>query len=379
MSVEMKTLTIGSTTYEIVDETAREAAGKAVSAVCVQKESGDVTDLLGTESCRYIFGDAVTGMPIEGKWWFVDALSNGNADLVITATSVSSAPARYIRVCMNNVWGDWIELASSDHDHDIFSLSFLGDNPTGGVDNDTVATWTELGQGVAWLSELNQVVNQPAQYGFIINYIHESDVFQIFHDQTDSGTYIRSGDGINSWFQTWSRIPTANGDDYISVAGVNASEQVSVSNNETSMTMYANGISDKNGNLWIDSNGEAYFKAAYANEKKLATEEAVATKMPLKTSCVTVTESTTVGNSNAEKMVIVDSAADVTITAESDPSIPIGTIINVVNIGTGTVTLAAQSGVTLYTKDDKKIIDGQYAAVTLYRGPNGWYGWGALA
>jgi hypothetical protein len=90
------------------------------------------------------------------------------------------------------------------------TMTFLGDNPTGGVDNDTVDTWLELGYGFAWISELNQVNDQPSQYGFIVNYAHNIDVFQIFQDQMNGGTYIRCGDQTASWLQSWRRIPTTN-------------------------------------------------------------------------------------------------------------------------------------------------------------------------
>lgn len=163
---------------------------------------------------------------------------------------------------------------------DIPSATFLGDNPTGGVDNDTVDTWLGLGYGVAWISELNQVNDQPAQYGFIINYAHNLDVFQIFQDQMNGDTYLRCGDRNTSWMRSWSRIPTANGDGYVNVGGVNASETITVSNDKTSMAMYTNGISDGSGNLWIDASGEAWFKAVYAGDKKLATVDDVLAALP---------------------------------------------------------------------------------------------------
>ena len=249
MSVEMKTLTIDGTKYEIVDETARVTAGKA--------------------------------------------------------------------------------------------LISLGDNPTDGVDNDTINTWTGLGNGVAWISEYSQVNGQPSQYGFIINYVHGSDVFQIFHDQTSGNTYFRSGDDVNNWFQSWSRIPTLDGSGHINV------------------------------------NGNAYFKEVYASDKKLATEEYA---MPAKTSGVTITTSTTLTAAHAEKMLLVNSSSAVTITVPSDSTIPNGTLVNIVAVGTGAVTLVAGNGATLKTKDSKLKIDGQYAAVTLYKESSTvWHGWGALA
>lgn len=99
------------------------------------------------------------------------------------------------------------------------NITFFGDNPTGGVDNDTVDTWLGLGCGFAWISESNQVNDQPSQYGFIINYAHHMDVFQIFQNQMDGNTYLRCGDRNSSWFRSWSRIPTIDSDGSLNIGG----------------------------------------------------------------------------------------------------------------------------------------------------------------
>lgn len=107
-----------------------------------------------------------------------------------------------------------------------------------------------------------------------------------------------------------------------------------------------------------------------------------AAKMPLKTSAVTLTASTTLALTHAEKMLLVNSASAVTITIPTHASValPVGSLINIAGIGTGTVTLSPASGVTLYSKESACSIDGQYGAVTLYKASdNVWYCWGALA
>lgn len=245
----------------------------AIAKNCVHKESGDVTDLLGTESCRYIFNDVVTGMPIDGKWWFVDVLSNGHADMTLTATSVSSHPQQYIRVCMNNAWGDWIELTGGEA-----SNSFLGENPTGGVTNDTIAFWSAKGPGYCWISETDQVVNQPNQYGFLISYVNDGDVFQIFRDQTDGVTYYRSGDSVNNWFRHWARVITPDSNGNIDVNGIKT-YCVEVGDDNSTMGLYTNGLGSKGDAVWIDQAGDAYFTkvniGTKGNYKQAATQEYV--------------------------------------------------------------------------------------------------------
>lgn len=82
----------------------------------------------------------------------------------------------------------------------------IGENPTGGRGNDTSSFWTAKSPGYYWISQTDQLVNQPSQYGFLINYVSDTDVFQIFRDQTDGLTYFRSGDNINNWFRHWTKV-----------------------------------------------------------------------------------------------------------------------------------------------------------------------------
>ena len=129
-----------------------------------------------------------------------------------------------------------------------------------------------------------------------------------------------------------------------------------------------------------DPSGTAGSAVSEHNAASDAHSGLFAGKMPLKTSGVSISGNTTLGASHAEKMLLVNSSSAVTITVPSSTAIPSGTLINITAIGTGAVTLAAASGVTLYTKESKKSIDGQYAAVTLYKSSDTvWYAWGALA
>ena len=128
--------------------------------------------------------------------------------------------------------------------------------------------------------------------------------------------------------------------------------------------------------------GAASTAVSTHNAASAAHSTLFAAKMPLKTSGVTLTASTTLALTHAEKMLLVNSASAVTITIPTHASValPVGTLINIAGIGTGTVTLSPASGVTLYSKESARSIDGQYGAVTLYKASdNVWYCWGALA
>lgn len=71
---------------------------------------------------------------------------------------------------------------------------------------------------------------------------------------------------------------------------------------------------------------------------------------------------------------------NLTIPPNSTVAFPIGARVNVINTGTGTVTLVPGSGVTLSTKEGLRQLAEQYSAVTLEKtATNTWVGIGDLA
>lgn len=173
------------------------------------------------------------------------------------------------KLTLNGVAYDIVDETARSHTHR------FDDNITGGSTNDTVAFWVEKGPGYCWISEVDQVANQPNQYGFLISYVNEGDVFQIFRDQTEGMTYHRSGDSINGWFGNWARVITADGNDNINLNGV-ITRCVEVGDSNSQMGLYTNGLGSRSENVWIDQAGDAYFTEVNigtpGNYKKAASE-----------------------------------------------------------------------------------------------------------
>lgn len=97
---------------------------------------------------------------------------------------------------------------------------------------------------------------------------------------------------------------------------------------------------------------------------------------------VNVTASTSLALTHAEKTIRVNASDAVTITVRANANVafPVGTCIIITSVGTGTVSIAPAYGVTINSKESKRTIDGQYAAVTLYKADTDvWELWGALA
>ena len=61
------------------------------------------------------------------------------------------------------------------------------------------------------------------------------------------------------------------------------------------------------------------------------------------------------------------SAQTYTVPPNSSVAFPTGTTITIIGIGSGKVTLAQGSGVTINSKDSEKAIDGQHASVTIIK------------
>lgn len=81
----------------------------------------------------------------------------------------------------------------------------LAQNATDGSANDTTAKWVELGPGYSFFSQDRQLVDQPQTYGFVVNYVYGSDVFQIWSSQNQGPIYYRTGNA-GGWGTSWRKF-----------------------------------------------------------------------------------------------------------------------------------------------------------------------------
>lgn len=84
-------------------------------------------------------------------------------------------------------------------------FKILAQNATGGSVNDTTAKWVELGPGYSFFSQDGQLVDQPQTYGFVLNYVYGSDVFQIWSSQNQGPIYYRTGNA-SGWGISWRKF-----------------------------------------------------------------------------------------------------------------------------------------------------------------------------
>ena len=119
----------------------------------------------------------------------------------------------------HGVTAEQVGAAKADHTHTaaqvgarpntwtpkLADVAFLGNQPISAVANDTTANWANLGSGYAWYNAGGLLNDQPAQYGFLLNYVNGSDVFQIWNTQSNGPMYTRSGNA-SGWGRSWTKL-----------------------------------------------------------------------------------------------------------------------------------------------------------------------------
>ena len=119
----------------------------------------------------------------------------------------------------HGVTAEQVGAAKADHTHTaakvgarpntwtpkLADVAFLGNQPISAVANDTTANWANLGSGYAWYSAGGLLNDQPAPYGFLLNYVNGSDVFQIWNTQGNGPMYTRSGNA-SGWGRSWTKL-----------------------------------------------------------------------------------------------------------------------------------------------------------------------------
>lgn len=82
---------------------------------------------------------------------------------------------------------------------------YIGQNPITTPENDTPSNWSALGTGYALYGTTKLLIDQPSEYGIVVNYVVSTEVFQIWNAQAGGPTYFRSGNA-SGWINTWRKI-----------------------------------------------------------------------------------------------------------------------------------------------------------------------------
>lgn len=96
-------------------------------------------------------------------------------------------------------------------------IFFLGSNIIASTTDDTIQNWALKGIGSSWYSVKDQLLSQPSQYGYLINFTNSSSsqIFQLWNCQPSGPIFYRSGNSSGGWQKAWTKILDAdNFDDY---------------------------------------------------------------------------------------------------------------------------------------------------------------------
>ena len=85
------------------------------------------------------------------------------------------------------------------------NLMYLGNNPITSTTNDTITNWRNGGLSLAFFSSTNLLVDQPSQYGLLLNVNTGTEVHQIWMTQA-SGNLCHRGGNANGWQASWRTI-----------------------------------------------------------------------------------------------------------------------------------------------------------------------------
>lgn len=71
--------------------------------------------------------------------------------------------------------------------------------------SDTVGNWGSKGIGVHWYTNTGQLIDQPSQWGYVVNIGTGTEVHQLWLQQANGSIYHRGGNGAG-WEGTWRRM-----------------------------------------------------------------------------------------------------------------------------------------------------------------------------
>lgn len=168
-------------------------------------ENANINDIIipGEYVCPY--NDLVATLencPVDSAFSLKVMQTVGRSDTGIGLRQIIQTYPDNFRIVVRNMYysggfGSWIQIYPE----------ITRFNQIRTTSDDTPAKWVELGNGTFYFSLTGCLIAQPKQWGFVINHVAATDVFQIWHSQAQGDISIRSGNG-NGWVNNgnWTKI-----------------------------------------------------------------------------------------------------------------------------------------------------------------------------
>ena len=136
-----------------------------------------------------------------------------------------------------NVSWNLSEIGAAPNTHSHNFLNIKGSNTISSTANDTTANWVQQNNSIHWYNTSEQLIDQPSQYGFLVNLASGRDIHQIWMMQSAGNMYHRGGNGSGWNGDTWRTIldssnftsysPTLSGGGAIGTWGISISGNAS--------------------------------------------------------------------------------------------------------------------------------------------------------
>lgn len=149
-----------------------------------------------------------------------------------------------------NVSWNLSEIGAAPNTHSHNFLNIKGSNTISSTANDTTANWVQQNNSIHWYSTLGQLIDQPSQYGFLVNLASGGDVHQIWMMQSAGNIFHRGGNGSGWNGDTWRTIldssnftsysPTLSGGGAIGTWGISITGNANTATSASKLTTVRN-------------------------------------------------------------------------------------------------------------------------------------------
>lgn len=182
----------------------------------------DIIAASGDHEALYITNANTLGTPYKkGVSTYTEALilSYGSSANYAMQVAFISGGQPFVRYLHNGELSEWFNVLTSaqlitleqggtnanNRADAMYNLAFIGENPITATSEDTAENWVKLGTGYAWFIGYNQLLNQPSQYGMLLNLVNGVEVTQIWKSHANGAIWTRSGNKAG-WGQVWARL-----------------------------------------------------------------------------------------------------------------------------------------------------------------------------
>ena len=183
-------------------------------------------------------------------------LRNDNTWQTVTPANIGAAAASHgTHLTIGTGSGN---AAAGNHGHTFFDVK--GNDTITSTGSDTTANWGSHGNSVHFYTKTGQLIDQPSQWGYILNIGRTSEVHQIWMTQASGDLYHRGGNA-SGWSGTWRKILDSSNygshtHSYLPLSGGTVTGNLVVNGNIASKTgifTYAkeNGVATSDGSTFV--------------------------------------------------------------------------------------------------------------------------------